>query len=670
MVRTTRKKFTKRHRARAQTIKKRQGALPATPQVPSPLISKKPGRDFFEYVNGAWLKKTKIPGNSSSFGISEELDAAIEKQIEKILRKSIQFAKIGRTPHGTHEISMDLVGRLGLSALRPRVQDENILYLKKLCKGFGCIRDMNDISKIFSDFARNRITSLFSVTVYYEPGKKPRAEPYLCSGGLGLPNASYYKKDAPGKSKILLHYGKLLDRLSSELGTEKLSAVIPFETFLSERVDDDEVIIRGSELLELCPNINWEIFWTNLELPNWKTLNIKINSKEWLKQINNAFKHFSLEDWKLLFTTHAILHSLRVLPHPFNTLYFDFFEKRLRGQKRSPTRLELTIDILKEWAPSSISYLYAELYIPKSLKSEIHSFVEKIQTAAIDRIHNSTWMSLATQKKAIEKVKALRLDIGSPDSFPTLPKVNLQTDTLLQNIFLLGEEYTLLDLRTVGKEVDVDKYWDDVVYSTNAHYYTETNQMILPAGSFTWPFYHQNAPLGWNYGGLGAVISHEMTHAFDMDGMKYSAIGEKKNWWTTTDLKKYKKMANRLVERFGKARVLGHPVNGSLTLDENISDLGGLAIALDALKLELVQQKANPAEEKEAYRNFFLSYAVSWRVKENPERALQRLFMDVHAPTPLRVNYVVNQFDEWYETFDIQVADELYLPPEERIWIF
>jgi putative endopeptidase len=669
MVRTTRKKFIKRRRAHNQTVKKRQGVLPAIPQVPSPLTSKKPGFDFFEYVNGAWLKKTKIPENTSSFGVSEELDAAIDKQIDKILKKSMQFAKLGKKPQGLHEVSMDLVGRLGLSALRPRVQNENIKYLKKLCKHLGCIRDLNDLSTTFSEFARYRITSLFSVTVYYEPGKKPVAKPYLCSGGLGLPNASYYK-EAPGKSKMLLDYGKLLDQLSKELGTEKLSTVIPLERFIADKTDMNQVIIRGSELPELCPSIQWEIFWTNLDVPEWKVLDIKIDSKEWLRQIHSAIKKFSFDDWKAFFTTHVILHSLRVLPHPFDTLYFDFFEKGMRGQKRPPTRRELTIDLLKEWAPNSISYLYAELYIPKSLKSEIRRFVKEIQDAAVNRIQNSEWMSPPTQKKAIEKVEALRLDIGSPDSFPNLPKVDLQTDTLLQNILLLGEEYTLLDMRMVGKEVDVNRYWDDVVYSTNAHYYTETNQMILPAGSFTWPFYHEAAPIGWNYGGLGAVISHEITHAFDMDGMKYSAIGEKKNWWTTTDLKKYKKIASRLVERFGKARVLGHPVNGSLTLDENISDLGGLAIALDALKLDLIRRKASVTEEKEAYRNFFLSYAVSWRVKDSPERALQRLFMDHHAPTPLRVNYVVNQFDEWYETFEIQVADELYLPPEERIRIF
>jgi putative endopeptidase len=666
MVRTTRKKFIKRRRAHNQTVKKRLGALPAIPQVPSPLTSKKPGFDFFEYVNGAWLKKTKIPENTSSFGVSEELDAAIDKQIDKILKKSIQFAKLGKKPQGLHEVSMDLVGRLGLSALRPRVQNENIKYLKKLCKHLGCIRDLNDLSTTFSEFARYRITSLFSVTVYYEPGKKPVAKPYLCSGGLGLPNASYYK-EAPGKSKMLLDYGKLLDQLSKELETEKLSTVIPLERFIADKTDMNEIIIRGSELPELCPSIQWEIFWTNLDVPEWKVLDIKIDSKEWLRQINTAIKKFSFDDWKAFFTTHVVLHSLRVLPHPFDTLYFDFFEKGMRGQKRPPTRRELTIDLLKEWAPNSISYLYAELYIPKSLKSEIRRFVKEIQDAAVNRIQNSEWMSPPTKKKAIEKVEALRLDIGSPDSFPNLPKVDLQTDTLLQNILLLGEEYTLLDMRMVGKEVDVNRYWDDVVYSTNAHYYTETNQMILPAGSFTWPFYHEAAPIGWNYGGLGAVISHEITHAFDMDGMKYSAIGEKKNWWTTTDLKKYKKIASRLVERFGKARVLGHPVNGSLTLDENISDLGGLAIALDALKLDLIRRKVSLTEEKEAYRNFFLSYAVSWRVKDSPERALQRLFMDRHAPTPLRVNYVVNQFDEWYEIFEIQVADELYLPPSTTL---
>jgi putative endopeptidase len=414
---------------------------------------------------------------------------------------------------------MDLVGRLGLSALRPRVQNENIKYLKKLCKHLGCIRDLNDLSTTFSEFARYRITSLFSVTVYYEPGKKPVAKPYLCSGGLGLPNASYYK-EAPGKSKMLLDYGKLLDQLSKELETEKLSTVIPLERFIADKTDMNEIIIRGTELPELCPSIQWEIFWTNLDVPEWKVLDIKIDSKEWLRQINTAIKKFSFDDWKAFFTTHVVLHSLRVLPHPFDTLYFDFFEKGMRGQKRPPTRRELTIDLLKEWAPNSISYLYAELYIPKSLKSEIRRFVKEIQDAAVNRIQNSEWMSPPTKKKAIEKVEALRLDIGSPDSFPNLPKVDLQTDTLLQNILLLGEEYTLLDMRMVGKEVDVNRYWDDVVYSTNAHYYTETNQMILPAGSFTWPFYHKSAPIGWNYGGLGAVISHEITHAFDMDGMK------------------------------------------------------------------------------------------------------------------------------------------------------
>ena len=666
MVQTTRKKHKKMyHILYTQTKKKRQLALPATPQVASPLSSMKPGFDFFTYVNGVWLKKTKIPSNASSFGVSEELDATIEKQIEKILKKSIQFARVGKTPHGIHEVSMDMVGRFGLSILRPRVQDENILYLKKICSGFSCIRDINDISKTFADFARYRITSLFSVSVYYEAGKKPKAQPYLCSGGLGLPNKSYYKKE-----HTLIQYGKLIDQIAGALGISKLSTVIPIETFFSEKMDDVDEIIKGVELSTLCPQINWDIFWSSMEVSEWKHLNIKIGSTKWLKGVNEALKQFSLEDWKTLFTTHAVLHSLRVLPKPFNKLYYTFFEKRLRGQKRMPTRMELAIDLLKEWMPTSISYLYAELYITSSIKSEILTFVKKIQTAAINRIADSKWMSKSTIKNAAEKVKAIRLDIGSPDSFPTLPKVDLQTDTLLQNIFILGEEYTLLDMRTVNKEVNVDIYWDDVVYSTNAHYYTETNQMILPSGSFTWPFYDKNAPLGWNYGGLGAVISHEMTHAFDMDGMKYTALGEKKNWWTEDDLQQYKKKTNLLVKRFSEERILGHPVNGSLTLDENISDLGGLAIALDGLKIELHERNASFFEEKEAYRNFFISYAVSWRVKENPERALQRLFMDRHAPTALRVNLVVNQFDEWYETFAVQVADKLYLPPEERIRIF
>jgi putative endopeptidase len=212
--------------------------------------------------------------------------------------------------------------------------------------------------------------------------------------------------------------------------------------------------------------------------------------------------------------------------------------------------------------------------------------------------------------------------------------------------------------------------WDDAIYAVNAYYYNDTNQMILPAGGLQWPFYHVKAPRGWNFGGLGAIVGHEMTHAFDSDGKEFDENGKKGNWWTHSDNREYNRRSKAIVALYNESKVLGHPVSGKLTLNENISDLGGLAIALDALLLELNQVKATPKERKEAYQHFFISYAVSWRIKEKPEKVLQGLFLDKHAPAPLRVNLVVSQFDEWYAAFDIQPGDELYIQPNHRIRIF
>jgi predicted metalloendopeptidase len=185
-----------------------------------------------------------------------------------------------------------------------------------------------------------------------------------------------------------------------------------------------------------------------------------------------------------------------------------------------------------------------------------------------------------------------------------------------------------------------------------------------------WPFYSQSAPLGWNYGGLGCILGHEITHAFDRDGKEYDPDGFPKKWWTQGDNRAYNKRTKDLIRLFSNEKILEHSVSGSLTLSENIADLGGMAISLDALRRELEKRNVSDDERKKAYQQFFLSYAVSWRVKEKPEKVLQSLFLDYHAPPSLRVNLVVNQFDEWYEAFGIQETDPMFLPPETRIRIF
>jgi putative endopeptidase len=234
----------------------------------------------------------------------------------------------------------------------------------------------------------------------------------------------------------------------------------------------------------------------------------------------------------------------------------------------------------------------------------------------------------------------------------------------------VGEWQTEYEIQRLGEKRQKQKDWDEPIFDVNAYYYSQANEFVLPTGSLYWPFFSMSSPLGWNHGGVGCIIGHEITHAFDKEGKDYDPDGFSKKWWTTVDNRAYNKKTKALIELFNKQKVFGHPISGSLTLSENIADLGGMAIALHALRKKIKTLNLNEDEQKEAYRQFFTSYAVSWRVKEKPAKVLQSLFLDHHSPAHLRVNLIVSQFQEWYEAFDVEPGNTLFIPPEDRIRIF
>lgn len=675
------KSETKKRRLKKSPITKKvretahPEAIPPFPQVPPAMISKKPGHDFYLYVNGAWLHHVKTPTYRSAFGVSEELEELIKENFLILLEKAMPFAKRGNVIRGVNEKAFQMMGQFGMSSLRPSVQPKSIHVLKKMISDINCIRNTEEITKTLAYFMKMRITSVLTFYSYFEPKNDIYYRAALTPGQLGLPDTSYYFHQGSERTPTVTLYGALLDKLTRLLDLdEPLSPVIQLETLFAKSLlkyqYQQEEFLKGEELLKKYPHISWDIFWKTVGYTDWKINTIKLNPPGWIKTIDGLMKNLSLNNWKLLLKTHLVLHALPLLPPPFDDLHSEFYEKHLRGQSRKLPQKELTVRLLQEWMPSTMSRIYLKYFFDQTLKTQASEFVKMIQTAAINRIQNTDWLSKKTREKAIEKVRKMKIGVGYPSKMPPIESVHLQTDNLFQNILLLGEEHTSDEIVKLNKTVDIQNEWEDAIYAVNAFYYSEVNQLILPAGSISWPFYHSMAPLGWNYGGLGAIIGHEMTHAFDSDGKEYNAEGQKEKWWTLQDNKEYNKRVKALVKLYDQAKVLGHPVNGSLTLNENISDLGGLAIALDALKLHLERGKLTGQVQKEAYRNFFTAYAVSWRIKEKPEKILQGLFMDRHAPAPLRVNLIISQFDEWYEAFGIQVSDTLYIPPEERIRIF
>ena len=510
------------------------------------------------FINGAWIRSVKTPTFRAAYGISEELEDMIQKQLASILQEGIQFAERGKEPVSEAQKNYDSIGRFGLSALRPSVQENSIRFLKKMIQRIYCMRDTNDISEMLGTFCKYRITSLFSFFAYYEPGKYIYVKPALGTGELGLPDPSYYFKSVPGKSKTLFAYGAMLDTLSEKLDLdEKLSAVIPMEFYFAQEYlrtqSQREQYLKGEELSTKFSTIPWDFFWKAVGIPNWKSEEFKIYPPGWIKAIARAFRKFTIEDWKRLLTVHLLLHAVKLLPPPFDDIHSTFFEKRLRGQTKKLPQMELTLRLLNEWMPETMSRLYLKNCVNPSLKEEVIQFVRTIQHAAKHRIQTTDWFDPSTKRKALLKIEQMKIGVAYPDRMPKFQELNLQTDNLLQNVLLLGEDHTKSDILHMNKSFNIEKEWDDAIYAVNAYYYSEVNQMIIPSGSLLWPFYDKHAPLGWNYGGLGAVIGHEMTHAFDSDGKEYDETGKESNWWTPSDNREYNRRTKAIINLFNQA---------------------------------------------------------------------------------------------------------------------
>jgi putative endopeptidase len=325
--------------------------------------------------------------------------------------------------------------------------------------------------------------------------------------------------------------------------------------------------------------------------------------------------------------------------------------------------------LAQTWLKGSLGYMFVQRFVPPQIKESALAIAKEIRQVAIERAGLVDWLDPKTRVKAQRKIASIYLGVAYPSQIERDKKTTLDPEQLVKNVL----DLSLLDFKdemeNINQKLNPSK-WDDAIFAVNAYYYNEGNRLILPAGILRWPFFHPAASDGWNFGGLGATIGHEITHAFDADGKEYDEEGNRKPWWSRSEISRYRKKVEALIRLFSATEYFGHHLSGSLTLSENIADLGGVAIALAALKQRLSVQGTTEVKRKKEICDFFTSFAVSWRTKERKEKAMQSLFMDVHSPPMARVNNIVCQFDDWYECFDIKPGDTLYKEPSARIRIF
>lgn len=589
-----------------------------------------------------------MPNFENDFSVSEEVEQCIYKKSLEIL---------------SNVASDSPLSMLKDSCLHNRIQPNNVEYLKSILSTLQCIDSKEKLVKHFAALAQSRISSIFNYQYKISPNCEVglRLDSNIC----GLP-ISYYSD-----SKKMTEYKKFLDEAGDFFGINELSQIYEFEKTLVYKSEEffstDDHEIHGGKLPSKFPGIPWADWFENSGLIGWKHMKFYYNSPRWIRYIGKTFDRVSMGFWKLYLARIYIVHALPYLPAPYDDLNFHFFGGVINGQKEKMPKMELYVNLVYKFFTDSFSKLFWEKAGETYLEKDLEKFGKSLISAAKKRIMKTDWLEKSTKFAAVEKVARMKMNILHPKRWNHVPEIKLDPKNLLRNIYDLGNWNTNIMFSKIGSH---DKVLTEGIYQVNAFYFSENNEIIIPYGTIISPFYSSSASPAWNYGALGSIIGHEMCHGFDEDGKEYSENGERKKWWTRADNSAYKRKSAELIYLFNKQTIYGKHIHGDSTLSENIADLGGLAISLEALKSSQARRGVVGSEVLAEFREFFIAFATSWRTKYRKEKLENMLSTDSHAPAFLRVNLTVTQMEEWYQAFGVDETSPMYIPPEKRISIF
>jgi predicted metalloendopeptidase len=639
----------------------RGGAAPSVPSV-DPRYS--PATDFYNYVNARWQKAVKMPAYEDDFGISEE----IELDLRRVLLEAVNTH---RRMHPT-----DGVSRLATSFLDPSVQASAVSDLRHALDGLHCVDSSDGLGRIIGTMNRVQCQAplLFVVNSDYYDSKKCCV--YIYEPSLNLPSKHDY--DATSTNRVLPAYERFLHHLGGLLGVEGLETSITAEAelipFLSEGSEMRNVSYvynphRLHELEKAYPSIPWRSALTawGLDSRDQESVQYIVTNVKYTRHLNKLFHTLDAPKMTAWFKSLMINYYVKYLPPPFDDIHHAFFEKLLKGVDKKLPQTNLTLKVLMNFAQQDLSHLFVETAVPAEIKRTTIGYIRLLKEATARRLQGLRWMEPTTKRAALEKVSEMSFQVAYPEKWVSETRaVTIDSERPFQNLVALASADTdsmIRDLREGNCRKRPSK-WREGAFEVNAYYYPEGNMLVVPAGILRPPFFDTARSDAWNLGAIGVAISHEITHGFDDDGRTFDGKGNYVDWWTPSDERTYRAMSRAVVKLFDGQKYMGGHVDGKMTLNENLADLGGMAIALDALRTLL---PSDPAEQKKAYVDFFTGFAVSWRQKDRPKKAKQALLLDVHAPPLYRVNLIVKQFEEFYTAFDILPGTKGYVPLEERI---
>lgn len=607
-------------------------------------------------MNQIWIDKSHINSWRSEFGVSDEVETQTDKELLHLLRSVPEDSLLGRVTHVWNTQA-------------PEREEE---YLK-VCLSELISPDIRNIARVFGWMCKAKIPTVLSLVVQEEVNPPYFARESLIPGDLTLPLSYYRNPHSIKHTELWAAYVDYITVCSLELGLPFLRAAIDGEQSLARALDasftDLTKTSRGDALYRWAPDFEWSGFMDGLTDNTWHSRIWLLDSPQRLKRVLQWVCRANQEHVVAVFALHLITFAAPYLKPAIRNAASRLFNKALRGVTVDPPSSRRYLSDMKTILPDSLCALYSQAQHDTAKRVHVEELVLKLKEAATDVIYETRILSKAAHSNTIEKIRRMKFTIGNLVGQTTnADKVSVYPESLLRTIVSIQSARSSKMCKLAGKPSQPDA--DYPCFQANASYYSESNHIVMPWGILQWPYYDKDAPLGWNYGGIGATIAHEMTHGFDLEGVQYSPRAVYKTWWTRKNRETFSKRTRRVGAFFGKFKHYGLAIDSGKTASEDWADFGGMTIALRGLRKILDSEKANDIVKKEAYRNFFIAYAVSWRTLLKKEKMIYSLITSVHAPAEDRVDRIVPQFQEWVDAFDIQKSDALYIPRGQRLKFF
>ena len=637
----------------------------------------KPGDDFFRFANGKWLDEFTLPADRSNYGSFSVLGDRSDERVNTI----IEDLSAAEPAADTIE---QKISDYYLSYMNTEVLDERgIGPLRERLAQLAAIDSRDALIEALGRSQLDATASPFGWYVGADRRDPDRHQLVLSLGGIGLPDRDYYLLDTEQyvsvRSEYVAHIQRMLGFAGIENAVGKAKTVLALETRFAEnlwpradRRNRDLTFnpMTYAEFKAAYPNMDWDAYWSAAGITEIEDLNISFPSA--MAPIIALVDSVAIEDWVSYMSYQHISSLANVLSQEIDNENFHFYSTVLKGVPEQRQRWERGVERVGSLNSlgEAVGQIYVQKHFPEAAKQQMQGLVENLRTALDTRIASLDWMGEETKNEARLKLESFRPKIAYPDEWRDLSSIEISRDDLFANARSLREFNYADEIGRLGKPTNREE-WGMTPQTVNAYYNSSFNEIVFPAGILQPPFFDPAADVAVNYGGIGAVIGHEMGHGFDDQGSKSDSLGVQRNWWTNDDRVNFEKLTTALAAQYDQFEpVPGYFVDGNFTLGENIGDVGGLSLAYRAYKLSLGGEEAPVIDGLTGDQRFFLSWAQVWQRKYREDALIQRLTSDPHSPSEFRVNGVVRNFDEWYEAFDVQPEDALYLAPEDRVRIW